>query len=70
MVAEGIDFISVIKGYMASDEALSRVIPPMGTPVAPHLEFAGRVKEALRFRSCTPRASTTSRPRATRSATG
>ncbi|MBD0324025.1 MAG: N-methylproline demethylase, partial [Aldersonia sp.] len=32
VVAEGVDFISVIKGYMASDEALSRVIPPMGTP--------------------------------------
>jgi 2,4-dienoyl-CoA reductase-like NADH-dependent reductase (Old Yellow Enzyme family) len=47
VVAEGIDFISVIKGYMASDEGLSRVIPPMGTPVAPHLEFAGRVKQAL-----------------------
>lgn len=47
IVAEGIDFISVIKGYMASDEALSRVIPPMGTPVAPHLEFAGRVKRDL-----------------------
>ncbi|BBY22214.1 N-methylproline demethylase [Mycobacterium stomatepiae] len=47
IVAEGIDFISVIKGYMASDEALSRVIPPMGTPVAPHLEFAGKVKQAL-----------------------
>jgi 2,4-dienoyl-CoA reductase-like NADH-dependent reductase (Old Yellow Enzyme family) len=49
VVAEGIDFISVIKGYMASDEALSRVIPPMGTPVAPHLEFAGKVKEALKI---------------------
>ncbi|OBC12063.1 N-methylproline demethylase [Mycobacterium sp. 852013-50091_SCH5140682] len=47
VAAEGIDFISVIKGYMASDEALSRVIPPMGTPVAPHLEFAGQVKQAL-----------------------
>ena len=49
LVAEGIDFISVIKGYMASDEALSRVIPPMGTPVAPHLEFAGQVKAALQI---------------------
>ncbi len=47
VVAEGIDFISVIKGYMASDEALSRVIPPMGTPVAPHLEFAAHVKRTL-----------------------
>ncbi|WP_068279668.1 NAD(P)-binding protein, partial [Aldersonia kunmingensis] len=47
VVAEGVDFISVIKGNMASDEALSRVIPPMGTPVAPHLEFAGQVKKAV-----------------------
>ncbi len=47
VIAEGIDFISVIKGYMASDEALSRVIPPMGTPVAPHLEFAAKVKQDL-----------------------
>ncbi|MCX8562991.1 NADH:flavin oxidoreductase [Mycolicibacterium mucogenicum] len=47
LVPEGIDFISVIKGYMASDEALSRVIPPMGTPVAPHLSFAGQVKKDL-----------------------
>ncbi len=47
VVEEGVDFISVIKGYMASDEALSRVIPPMGTPVAPHLDFAGAVKRAV-----------------------
>jgi len=47
LVPEGIDFISVIKGYMASDEALSRVILPMGTPVAPHLSFAGQVKKEL-----------------------
>ena len=47
VVAEGVDFISVIRGYMASDEALSRVIPPMGTPVAPHLEFAGEIKRAV-----------------------
>jgi 2,4-dienoyl-CoA reductase-like NADH-dependent reductase (Old Yellow Enzyme family) len=47
IVPEGIDFISVIRGYMASDEALSRVIPPMGTPVAPHLEFAGEIKREV-----------------------
>ena len=47
VVAEGVDFISVIRGYMASDEALSRVIPPMGTPVAPHLEFAGEIKREV-----------------------
>ncbi|WP_019203830.1 FAD-dependent oxidoreductase [Tsukamurella sp. 1534] len=48
LVAEGLDFISAIKGHMASDEALSRVIPPMGTPVAPHLELAGAVRRELR----------------------
>ena len=47
VVAEGIDFISIIRGYMGSDEALSRVIPPMGTPVAPHLEFAGEIKREV-----------------------
>jgi 2,4-dienoyl-CoA reductase-like NADH-dependent reductase (Old Yellow Enzyme family) len=47
VVAEGIDFISIIRGYMGSDEALSRVIPPMGTPVAPHLEFAGEIKRQV-----------------------
>jgi 2,4-dienoyl-CoA reductase-like NADH-dependent reductase (Old Yellow Enzyme family)/thioredoxin reductase len=47
VVAEGVDFISVIRGWMASDEALSRVIPPMGTPVAPHLQFAGEIKRAV-----------------------
>ena len=47
VVAEGVDFFSVIRGWMASDEALSRVIPPMGTPVAPHLEFAGEIKRAV-----------------------
>src|SRR4029078_13380067 len=43
----GIDFISMIRGYMGSDEALSRVIPPMGTPVAPHLEFAGEINREV-----------------------
>jgi len=43
--AEGqIDFISVIRGRSATDEALSRVIPNMGTPSAPHLEFAGSIR--------------------------
>lgn len=47
VVAEGVDFISIIRGHMASDEALSRVIPPMGTPVAPHLEFAGEIRRQV-----------------------
>jgi 2,4-dienoyl-CoA reductase-like NADH-dependent reductase (Old Yellow Enzyme family)/thioredoxin reductase len=38
------DFINVIKGHIESDEALSHVIPGMGTPAAPHLELAGALK--------------------------
>jgi 2,4-dienoyl-CoA reductase-like NADH-dependent reductase (Old Yellow Enzyme family) len=47
--AEGIDFLSVSRGSAESDNALSRVIPPMGTPSAPHLEFAGNVKRQLQI---------------------
>lgn len=43
----GIDFLSLIKGSLHSDAALARVIPPMATPAAPHLEFAGRMKQQL-----------------------
>ena len=32
LVGEGVDFISIIRGHIDSDDALSRVIPPMGTP--------------------------------------
>ena len=48
LVAGGaVDFISVIKGHIESDEALSHVIPGMGTPAAPHLDLAGRVRAEL-----------------------
>ncbi len=40
-----IDFVNVIKGHIESDEAISHVIPVMGTPAAPHLEMVKRVKE-------------------------
>ena len=46
-IADGIDFLSVIKGSIASDAALARVIPSMGTPSAPFLDFAAGVKQAL-----------------------
>ncbi|CAM5311262.1 2,4-dienoyl-CoA reductase-like NADH-dependent reductase (Old Yellow Enzyme family) [Aquamicrobium terrae] len=46
-VRDGIDFLSVIKGTIGSDEGLARIIPPMGTPSAPFLAFAGQVKKAL-----------------------
>jgi N-methyl-L-proline demethylase len=44
--AEGlIDFVNVIRGYIATDAELSKVIPIHGMPSAPHLDFAGRVRE-------------------------
>ena len=47
LVAEGIDFISVIRGHIDTDAGLAKVIPPMGTQSAPHLDFAGWVKKEL-----------------------
>jgi len=44
-----IDFINVIRGHIDTDEALSHVIPGMGTRLAPHLDFAGEVRTATRF---------------------
>jgi len=43
-----IDFVNVIKGHIESDEAISHVIPTMGTPAAPHLEMVKRVKDQLK----------------------
>ncbi len=40
----GIDFVSVIKGHIDTDASLAKVIPGMGTPSAPFLDFAGQVK--------------------------
>ncbi|MDQ8704072.1 FAD-dependent oxidoreductase [Streptomyces sp. LHD-70] len=47
MTAEGIDFLSVLRGSLDSDRNLARVIAPMGTPAAPDLDFAGDVKREL-----------------------
>lgn len=44
-----IDFVSVIRGRAATDEGLSRVIPNMGTPSAPHLEFAGEIRASVQM---------------------
>ncbi|HEY0106531.1 MAG TPA: N-methylproline demethylase, partial [Rhizomicrobium sp.] len=41
-----VDFLNVIRGHIGSDEGLSRVIPGMGAPSAPHLDFAGEVRAA------------------------
>jgi 2,4-dienoyl-CoA reductase-like NADH-dependent reductase (Old Yellow Enzyme family) len=41
-----IDFVNVIRGYIADDPSLMHVIPIHGMPSAPHLDFAGRVRAA------------------------
>lgn len=43
----GIDFISLVRGSIGTDADLGRVIPPMHTPVSPHLEFAGQMKQKV-----------------------
>lgn len=42
-----IDFVNVVKGWIASDEALSHVIPGLGTPLGAHLPVAAAVKDAV-----------------------
>jgi N-methyl-L-proline demethylase len=46
-IDDGIDFVSVIKGHIDADAPLARVIPSMGTPSAPFLEFSAMVKRAV-----------------------
>ncbi len=46
-IADGIDFLSLIKGTIESDATLARVIPSMGTPSAPFLDFAGEIRRAI-----------------------
>ena len=46
-IGQGIDFLSVIKGSIESDAALSKVIPSMGAPSAPFLDFAGSIKAQI-----------------------
>lgn len=46
-VTDGVDFLSVIKGTIESDATLAKVIPSMGTPSAPFLDFAGEIRAAV-----------------------
>jgi 2,4-dienoyl-CoA reductase-like NADH-dependent reductase (Old Yellow Enzyme family) len=39
-----VDFVNVIRGYIATDPSLIKVIPIHGMPSAPHLDFAGQVR--------------------------
>jgi len=42
-----IDFINVIRGHIDTDKGLSEVIPNMGTPSGPNLEFTRSIRESL-----------------------
>lgn len=42
-----LDFINIIKGWIATDEALSHVIPNMGTPGGPHLPLVAKIREEI-----------------------
>ena len=50
LVAGGqIDFINIIRGHIETDAALSKVIPITGMAAAPHLDFAGEVRQETTF---------------------
>jgi len=50
LVATGqVDFLNLIRGHIDTDAALTGVIPIQGMRSAPHLDFAGEVREATRF---------------------
>ncbi len=42
-----VDFLNLIRGHIETDEALSRVIPVLGMPASPHLDFCGEVKSEV-----------------------
>lgn len=44
LTEEGLDFLSLVRGGYDSDARLGGVIPPMGGPFHPHIDFAGEVK--------------------------
>ncbi|UWR63626.1 NADH:flavin oxidoreductase [Phaeobacter inhibens] len=41
-----VDFLNVIRGRIHTDPAMTDVIPVQGMPSAPHLDFAGEVRQA------------------------
>ncbi|RMH45010.1 MAG: FAD-binding protein [Alphaproteobacteria bacterium] len=50
LVASGtIDFLNIIRGHIEHDAHLAKVIPVQGMASAPHLDFAGEVRAAVRF---------------------
>ncbi|MDO5696441.1 MAG: NADH:flavin oxidoreductase [Dermatophilus congolensis] len=47
LIETGVDFLSVLRGSLDTDDNLSRIIAPMGTPSAAHLKFAAEIKRQL-----------------------
>ena len=44
-----IDFLNIIRGHIDTDSALTKVIPIQGMASAPHLDFAGQIKQVTKF---------------------
>ncbi|MBR9894760.1 N-methyl-L-proline N-demethylase HpbA [bacterium] len=44
-----VDFLNVVKGHIDTDAALTDVIPVQGMRNAPHLDFAGEIRQATDF---------------------
>lgn len=42
-----VDFLNVIRGHIDTDAGLTDVIPIQGMPSAPHLDFAGEIRERI-----------------------
>jgi 2,4-dienoyl-CoA reductase-like NADH-dependent reductase (Old Yellow Enzyme family) len=50
LIATGhVDFLNVNRGHIDTDAALSELMPGMGAPSAPHLDFAGSVRAETRM---------------------
>lgn len=47
LTADGIDFLSLLRGSHDNDARLSKIIPPMGTPANPNLDFAGEIRKQV-----------------------
>ena len=46
-IDDGVDFLSTIKGSIESDHTLAQVIPSMGQPSAPFLDWSGAIKNEI-----------------------
>ena len=44
-----VDFLNIIRGHIDTDSALTKVIPIQGMASAPHLDFAGQIKQETKF---------------------